>query len=52
MKKSLFVVFVLAFLISPSYAKYSGGSSSSESPFQIATPNNLDIFISFWMFGK
>ncbi|MHC4265496.1 MAG: GLUG motif-containing protein, partial [Planctomycetota bacterium] len=42
MKKSLFIVFCIAFFVCPSYGKYSGGDGSSEDPFQIATPNDLN----------
>ncbi|MHC5075610.1 MAG: GLUG motif-containing protein [Planctomycetota bacterium] len=42
MKKGLFIVFCILFLVCPSYAKYSGGDGSAENPFQIATPEDLD----------
>jgi hypothetical protein len=42
LKKRLFIVFVLAFLIPSSFAKYSGGDGLPENPFQIATPNDLN----------
>ncbi|MHC4265050.1 MAG: GLUG motif-containing protein [Planctomycetota bacterium] len=42
MKKSLFIVFCIFLLTSTSYAKYSGGDGSEETPFQIATPNDLN----------
>ncbi|MHC4757405.1 MAG: hypothetical protein ACYTE8_01995 [Planctomycetota bacterium] len=42
MKKPLSIVFVLVFLASPSYGKYSGGDGSVGDPFQIASPNDLN----------
>ncbi|MHC4264760.1 MAG: GLUG motif-containing protein, partial [Planctomycetota bacterium] len=42
MKKVLFIVFVIAFLVSESYGKYSGGDGSAENPYLIATPEDLN----------
>ncbi|MHC4690447.1 MAG: hypothetical protein ACYS5F_12540 [Planctomycetota bacterium] len=41
MNKSLFIVFVLAFLVSSSYAKYSGGDGSAEHPYRIDTAADM-----------
>jgi hypothetical protein len=41
LNKSLFIVFVLAFLVSSSYAKYSGGDGSAEHPYRIDTAADM-----------
>jgi len=41
-KNTLVILAVLLIFSPPVFAKYSGGKGTSESPYQIATPNDLN----------